>query len=165
MMELTQKNLEEEIDCLNAQKTANDFSSKMEGHAQGQAAKVRIRRLHGELRAIEDKTELLKSKSKEELADLMRRYEQVRKDYESKMAAKQALLGRSARIEGSKTELGLLLGSLQDEIDVLNQRLQMSEFELRKAERRIRHDQDFSGPAKPQNKLFGRAIPINVSES
>jgi len=42
-----------------------------------------------------------------------------------------------------------LLKSLQDEIDVLTQRLQISEFEFRKAERKLRFNQDFGEYSQP----------------
>jgi len=46
-----------------------------------------------------------------------------------------------------------LLNSLQDEIDVLNQKLQISEFELRKAERRLKHDNDFGDKVSSLKKM------------
>lgn len=56
-----------------------------------------------------------------------------------------------------------MLNSLQDEIDVLNQRLQISEFELRKAERKLRHNQDFGAYGQPAEYLSAEQQPIDVS--
>lgn len=100
----------------------------------------------------------MQRKSKEELSGLMQRYEQVRKEYESKLTIKQELLRRSAEISNSKNETNLLLTSLQDEIDTLNQSLQLSEFELKKAERRLKFDQELGERHFQQSNLIARIV-------
>jgi len=86
MMNCTKNSLAEEVDNLHAQKATNEFGSKMEEMAKDQVSKLQLRRLQAELGAIRNKIEQAKRKSQEELDGLMLRYQEVRREYNSKLA-------------------------------------------------------------------------------
>ena len=96
----------------------------------------------------------------------MLRYQEVRREYDSKLSLKQSLVQRNSELAASKSQMEAALVSLQDEIDVLAQKLQISEFEFRRVERRLKLGQEFAADQQLRNlngDLHLRKVPITAS--
>ena len=143
LMNATKKTLLQEIDSLNAQKSTNTFGRKIGHLADEQELKLKIKQAEKENQDLDIKIEKIKQKSHKDLAAMMKRYQEVQLEYQNKLAQKNKLQNKYQEISQIGEGLKEDIKEIQEEIDSQNHKLQISNFEYRKAERRLKHDNDF----------------------